>query len=173
MVSLQRIDNFINGKFVPAESYLDSLNPSTEEVIAQIADGSAEDADRAVQAARQAFPSWSRETAGRRAHYLNRIADLIQARLEDFARAESLDQGKPLWLARTAEIPRAIENFRFFATALMQSRESFTPHGTVPNVISYTTRTPIGVALLISPWNLPLYLLTWKIAPWYACSSLH
>ncbi|CAF1243521.1 unnamed protein product, partial [Adineta ricciae] len=165
MVSLQRIDNFINGKFVPAESYLDSLNPSTEEVIAQIADGSAEDADRAVQAARQAFPSWSRETAGRRAHYLNRIADLIQARLEDFARAESLDQGKPLWLARTAEIPRAIENFRFFATALMQSRESFTPHGTVPNVISYTTRTPIGVALLISPWNLPLYLLTWKIAP--------
>ena len=140
MVSLQRVDNFIDGKFLPTERYLDSLNPSTEEVIAHIADGSAEDADRAVQAARQAFPSyvvdvtmrnrskscsfrWSRETAGKRAHYLNRIADLIQARLEDFARAESLDQGKPLWLARTAEIPRVIENFRFFAAALMQSRE--------------------------------------------------
>ncbi len=66
---------------------------------------------------------WSRETAAKRASYLNRIADLIQARLEDFARAESLDQGKPLWLARTIEIPRAIDNFRFFATALMQSRE--------------------------------------------------
>jgi aminomuconate-semialdehyde/2-hydroxymuconate-6-semialdehyde dehydrogenase len=125
---------------------------------------------------------WSRQTAVKRAYYLNRIADLIQTRLEDFARAESLDQGKPLWLARTMEIPRAIDNFRFFATALMQSRErsnriflfktksiffkfSFTQHGTIPNVISYTIRNPVGVAVLISPWNLPLYLLTWKIAP--------
>ncbi|CAF3745118.1 unnamed protein product [Rotaria sordida] len=108
---------------------------------------------------------WSHETITKRVYYLNRIADLIQARLEDFARAESLDQGKPLWLARTMEIPRAIDNFRFFATALMQSREIFTQHPTISNVISYTVRNPIGVAVLISPWNLPLYLLTWKIAP--------
>ncbi|CAF0935197.1 unnamed protein product [Rotaria sordida] len=165
MASIQRINNFINGQFVSTEDYLKSFNPTTEEVIAHIADSSTEDAERAVQAARQAFPSWSLETITKRVYYLNRIADLIQARLEDFARAESLDQGKPLWLARTMEIPRAIDNFRFFATALMQSREIFTPHPTIPNVISYTVRNPIGVAVLISPWNLPLYLLTWKIAP--------
>lgn len=142
MSSIQHINNFINGQFVTTEAYLKSFNPSTEEVIAYIADSSAEDANQAVQAARQAFSSyaklienkkkilkifflfrWSRETIAKRVYYLNRIADLIQARLEEFARAESLDQGKPLWLARTIEIPRAIDNFRFFATALMQSRE--------------------------------------------------
>jgi len=142
MISIQRINNFINGQFVSTESYLESFNPSTEEAIAYIADSSAEDANQAVQAARQAFPSyvkttttlknflffflrfrWSRQTVAKRASYLNRIADLIQTRLEEFARAESLDQGKPLWLARAMEIPRAIDNFRFFATALTQSRE--------------------------------------------------
>ncbi|CAF3950574.1 unnamed protein product [Adineta steineri] len=165
MTSIQRVNNFIDGKFVPTESYLDSFNPSTEEVIAHIADSSPEDANQAIEAARKAFPAWSRQTATKRAYYLNKIADLIQERLEDFARAESLDQGKPLSLARTLEIPRAVENFRFFAQAITQSRESFTQHGTVPNAITYTTRSPVGVAVLISPWNLPLYLLTWKIAP--------
>jgi len=85
--------------------------------------------------------------------------------LDEFARAESLDQGKPLWLAKTVEIPRVIDNFRFFASALMQCRDDVTQHSTIPNVLSYTTRNPVGVAVLISPWNLPLYLLTWKIAP--------
>ncbi|CAF1672480.1 unnamed protein product [Rotaria magnacalcarata] len=165
MASVQRINNFINGKYASTENYLESLNPCTEEIIAHIADSTTDDAKLAVQAARQAFPSWSRQTAAKRIHYLNRIADLIEARLEDFARAESSDQGKPLWLARTVEIPRAVDNFRFFATALSQSRESFTQHTSAPNVISYTTRSPCGVAVLISPWNLPLYLLTWKIAP--------
>ncbi|CAF1224141.1 unnamed protein product, partial [Didymodactylos carnosus] len=158
------IQNFINGKFEDTKSYIDSFNPATNEVNAKIPDSDENDVNNAVKAAKTAFLKWSALPDIERARYMTKIADIIESRLEDFAIAESKDQGKPLWLSRTIEIPRAVENFRFFAASILHSREDSTHHPSV-DVLSYTTRQPVGVAALISPWNLPLYLLTWKIAP--------
>ncbi len=156
--------NFINGQFVPARSQKTFINycPATNEPIHQVADSQTEDIEDAVQAARRAFPDWSQESVSVRASFLEAIADGIEARLEEFAQAESFDQGKPVSLARRVDIPRACENFRFFARQIRQSHDQAF---SMPGALSYTLRQPVGVAGLISPWNLPLYLLTWKIAP--------
>jgi len=143
--------------------YFDTFNPSTGQRLTQIPHSSSEDVHRAVCSAKAAFPSWSATPAPQRSIYLSRIADLIESRLEEFAQAESMDQGKPVSLARTVDIPRAIQNFRFFAGAILHE-ESMSTH--LDGVaINYVVQQPLGVAGLISPWNLPLYLLTWKIAP--------
>ncbi len=160
-----RLGNFIGGKFVPPHSgyYLDDISPSTEEVIAQIPDSDERDIDDAVQAAKAAFPSWSRTPAAERSKLLLKLADLIEQNLEELAQVEANDSGKPLSLARMLDIPRAVANFRFFATAILHT--SSDAHFTDSTAINYTLRQPLGVVGLISPWNLPLYLLTWKIAP--------
>jgi len=166
---LQAIANFVGGAFVPTENHLDDVNPATEEVIARIPDSDARDVDAAVEAARGAFPAWSRTPAAERSRLLLALADLIEKNLDELARLESIDNGKTVSLARRHDIPRAVANFRFFATAILhQASEA---HVTDAAALNYTLRQPLGVAGLISPWNLPLYLLSWKIAPAIAAGN--
>ena len=168
---MKRVANFIGGKFAPPRSgnYLDDICPNTEEVIAHIPDSDERDIDDAVQAAKTAFPSWSRTTAAERSKLLLKLADLIERNLDELAQSEATDSGKPLTLARILDIPRAVANFRFFATAILHT--SSDAHFTDSTAINYTLRQPLGVVGLISPWNLPLYLLSWKIAPAIAAGN--
>ena len=166
-----QIANFINGQFVPPRSgeYFDDINPATTEVIAQIPDSDERDIDDAVRAAKAAFPSWSGTPAAERSSLLLKLADLIEQNLDELARTESIDNGKTLSLAKRLDIPRAVANFRFFASAILhQASEA---HMTDAAALNYTLRQPLGVVGLISPWNLPLYLLSWKIAPAIAAGN--
>ncbi len=166
-----QITNFIGGQFrTPASgSWFDDINPATGEVIAQIPDSDERDIDDAVSAAKAAFPRWSATSAAERSRLLLKLADLIEQNLDELARTESIDNGKTLSLAKRLDIPRAVANFRFFATAILhQSSEA---HMTDAAALNYTLRQPLGVAGLISPWNLPLYLLSWKIAPAIAAGN--
>jgi aminomuconate-semialdehyde/2-hydroxymuconate-6-semialdehyde dehydrogenase len=160
-----QIQNFIDGGFIgPASGrYLDNIEPATGKPYSQVADGDLRDVELAVASAEKAFAGWSRTSTEERSRILLRIADLIERDVKKFARAESIDTGKPLSLAHQLEIPRAISNFRFFATAILHTEtEAHMMDGVAFN---YTLRQPRGVVGLISPWNLPLYLLSWKIAP--------
>ncbi len=161
----RRVPNYINGALVApaAGRYLDNIDPATGTVISLVPDSDESDVAAAVAAAVAAFRPWAELPASERSRYLTRIADRIEARLAEFARAESIDTGKPLALATTLDIPRAAANFRFFATAILHTAAE--SHATDYSAINYTLRRPRGVAGLISPWNLPLYLLSWKIAP--------
>jgi len=162
---MQQIKNYIDGELVdPAGgAYLDNVDPATGAVYSQVADSDERDVDAAVEAARRAFPGWSATPASERSRVLLEIARRIEADLEQLARAECIDNGKPLTLARSLDIPRAAANFRFFATAILHTHaECYRTDGAALN---YTLRQPRGVAGLISPWNLPLYLLSWKAAP--------
>ncbi|HEX3816715.1 MAG TPA: aldehyde dehydrogenase [Chthoniobacterales bacterium] len=165
MTTNQTIDNFIDGQFVRpiGGKYLDNIEPATGRVYSQVPESDSRDVEAAVDAAERAFPAWSRKPTAERSQILLRIAELIDRDLEKFARAESIDTGKPLALARSLDIPRASSNFRFFATAILHTEnEAHVMDGVAFN---YTLRQPRGVVGLISPWNLPLYLLSWKIAP--------
>jgi aminomuconate-semialdehyde/2-hydroxymuconate-6-semialdehyde dehydrogenase len=162
---MERILHYIAGDLqpsIPAE-WLPNINPATGEVYSEIAAGDAADVERAVTAAQHALPDWSRLPATARADYLEKIAAIVERDSESFALAESMDQGKPLSLARTMDIPRAIANLRFFASAGIHFASE--AHATSSDILNYTLRTPVGVVGCISPWNLPLYLFTWKIAP--------
>lgn len=165
------IANYIDGELVEPASgrYLDNLEPATGAAYSSVPDGDERDVERAVEAARRAFPAWSGMPAEERSRLLLAVADRIEARLEDLARAESIDTGKPLSLARALDIPRAAQNFRFFATAALHFHSE--SHATDRQAINYTLRRPRGVAGLISPWNLPIYLLTWKVAPALAAGN--
>lgn len=162
---VRTLSHFINGAQVPpaAGRFLDVVEPATGRLVARVPAGDATDVAGAVEAATAAFPAWSESPAAFRSGLLLRIAESIDARLDELAEAESLDTGKPLSLARTLDIPRASANFRFFATAVLHT--SSEAHLTDRAALNYTIRRPRGVAGLISPWNLPLYLLSWKIAP--------
>jgi aminomuconate-semialdehyde/2-hydroxymuconate-6-semialdehyde dehydrogenase len=146
----------------------DVFDPATGTPFAQVADGDADDVECAVEAARRAFPAWSALPTFERARWLERLADALEAALDDIAHAESRDGGKPLRLAREIEIPRAVSNLRFFAHAATQFA-SESHHGQAG--LNYTLRQPLGVVGTISPWNLPLYLFTWKIAPALAAGN--
>jgi aminomuconate-semialdehyde/2-hydroxymuconate-6-semialdehyde dehydrogenase len=162
---MQKISNYINGQLSSPQSgnYLDNYNPAEGKVYSQLPDSDGRDIAFAVQAAQAAFAGWSAMPIAQRASILQKIADLIDRDIDKLALAESIDQGKPVKLAKAVDIPRASANMRFFATASMHfSSESHLMEG---EAINYTTRTPIGVVGCISPWNLPLYLFTWKIAP--------
>ena len=162
---MKTLANFIDGRFVePAGgAYFDNLEPATGEVWARVPDSDERDVDRAVEAAKVAFEGWSQTPAAERSAVMLRIAGLIDDDLENLARLESTDTGKPLSVARTVDIPRAADNFRFFATAILHTRTE--AHQTDTTALNLTLRSPRGVAGLISPWNLPLYLFTWKVAP--------
>jgi aminomuconate-semialdehyde/2-hydroxymuconate-6-semialdehyde dehydrogenase len=168
---MTRIRNFIGGQFVEpvGGKYLDNIEPATGKPYSLVADSDAHDVELAVAAAEKAFPDWSRTPAADRSGLLLRIADLIERDLEKFARAESIDTGKPVSLARSLDIPRAASNFRFFATAILHTENE--AHVTDGIAFNYTLRQPRGIVGLISPWNLPLYLLSWKIAPAIACGN--
>ena len=162
---MDKILNYINGEVLPPVSgkYIDNYDPSTGEVNSVLPDSDSRDIDAAVEAAERAFPKWSTQSAEQRSRLLFRLADLIERDLEKLALAESVDNGKPVSLARSLDIPRAVSNFRFFASAATQFWSE--AHATHTSIINYTLRSPIGVVGSISPWNLPLYLFTWKIAP--------
>ncbi|HRO41198.1 MAG TPA: aldehyde dehydrogenase [Flavipsychrobacter sp.] len=165
------IANYIGGSFRKPTNgkYLDNINPATGEVYSKTPDSDEQDVNLAYEAADTAFEKWSITPAEERFKILNKIAELIDQNLEALALAETNDNGKPLWLSRKVDIPRASSNFRFFATALMHfSTES---HNMENKAINYTLRQPIGVVGCISPWNLPLYLFTWKIAPALAAGN--
>ncbi|HET6534949.1 MAG TPA: aldehyde dehydrogenase, partial [Sphingomicrobium sp.] len=167
---MQAVRNFIGGELRPARSgrELDVREPAVGQILTTAPESDETDVDDAVHAAETAFPAWRDTPAAERARYLNRLADLIERDLGAFAHAESCDSGKPLTLARSLDIPRAVSNLRFFAAAATQfASESHTMEGAV----NYTLRQPLGVVGCISPWNLPLYLFTWKIAPALAAGN--
>ena len=166
-----RLLNYINGELItPAsETYLDNFDPSIGEVYSAIPDSDQRDIDRAVKAAQKAFVSWSKLSVQERSKHMLRVAERIEERMDELAAAESRDNGKPLWLAKSVDIPRASANFRFYATAILH--DSSESHDMGVEGFNYTLRQPIGVAGCISPWNLPLYLFTWKIAPALAAGN--
>jgi aminomuconate-semialdehyde/2-hydroxymuconate-6-semialdehyde dehydrogenase len=160
-----KILDLVGGAFVEPASgrFLDVFEPATGKPYAQVPDGDERDVARAVAAAKAAFPGWSKTAAAERSRLLLAIADRIAAERDALSRAESVDTGKPVSLAASVDIPRSEANFRFFATAILHTQSEL--HATDTEVLNYTLRRPSGVAACISPWNLPLYLLTWKVAP--------
>lgn len=165
------IQNFIGGQMLPPASgeYFDNYNPATGAVYSRIPDSDARDVQRAAEAAQAAFPAWSVTSAEERSRVLIRLAELVEERFEEFAVAETTDNGKPLWLSRSVDIPRGSKNLRFYATAILHFATK--THAMEDTALNYTLRSPIGVVGCISPWNLPLYLFTWKIAPALAAGN--
>ena len=166
-----KIKNYINGELIApvSENYLDNINPAIGKVYSYIPDSDEKDVELATQAALAAFPSWSKTPKEKRARIIQKIAFLIEENLDKLAEAESIDNGKPLKLAKSVDIPRAASNFNFYATAILHyASES---HSMEDTAINYTLREPIGVCGCISPWNLPLYLFSWKIAPALAAGN--
>lgn len=163
-MSVQDRLNFVNGVFLSAQDggWLEDLGPATGQVIARIPRSSKADVDAAVAAAKAALPAWAKAPVSERAALLDRVADLLEARLDEAAELESRDTGKPLALARSLDIPRAIANFRFFADLVRTKTEDASM---MADALNYTHRSPAGVCALVTPWNLPLYLLSWKTAP--------
>lgn len=168
---MEKIQNYINGVFEAPQSgkYFDNIEPAKGEVYSQIPDSQSEDVEKAVKAAKNAFPIWSKMSIEERGDWMIKVADGIANRMDEFIAAESRDNGKPMKIAEHVDIPRAISNFKFFATGIQHfASES---HNMVGVGVNYTLRKPLGVVGCISPWNLPLYLFTWKIAPAIAAGN--
>ena len=159
-----RIENFIDGALVApvAGKYFDNVDPAIGAAYSEVPDSDAADLDRAVAAAKRAWPAWRATPPEVRAAMLEKLADLVEKNREAFERAECVDTGKPLWLTQNTDITRAISNLRGFADAAAVDVSS---HFDKPHCTSYTQRQPIGIVAVISPWNLPLLLFTWKLAP--------
>jgi aminomuconate-semialdehyde/2-hydroxymuconate-6-semialdehyde dehydrogenase len=166
---MTRIENYIRGELRPSVSgqYLENFDPSTGRAYSQTPDSDAGDVQMAVEAARDAFPAWASTPAEERHDVMMRISSLIEQDLDELAVAESIDNGKPVSLARAVDIPRAVSNFKFYATAALhtsnESHDTALAGGT--KALNYTLRQPLGAVGCISPWNLPLYLFSWKVAP--------
>ena len=168
---MEKIKNYINGELIEpvSKNYIDNYNPSTGTVYSLIPDSDAADVEAATKAAKAAFPEWSKTPKEKRSRILQKVASLIEKNLDSLALAESKDNGKPLKLAKSVDIPRAAANFNFYATGILHyASQSHAMEGTA---INYTLREPIGVCGCISPWNLPLYLFSWKIAPALAAGN--
>ena len=162
---MELVENFINGQYVSSDSsaFIDIYEPATGDIYGKFKDSNANDIDHAVRSAKNAFPDWSGLSIRERAVHLNNVANGIEQRLDEFAEFESRDTGKPIALARSLDIPRSVLNFKFFADHAMQFEFNFNLNSeSSQNLIN---RSPLGVVACISPWNLPLYLFTWKIAP--------
>jgi len=168
---MEKILNYINGELVEPTSgnYLDNYNPSNGQVYSLIPDSEELDINNAVAAAKTAFKTWSKTPKQERSDILMKLANTIEQHFDDLVKAESKDNGKPETLAAHVDIPRAPANIRFFAGAILH--DSSKMHEMDGEAINYTLRQPIGVAACISPWNLPLYLLTWKVAPALAAGN--
>lgn len=168
---MQKILNYINGSLQEPVSgnYLPNVNPATGLTYSLCPDSDEKDVALAVEAASKAFPAWSNTPASERSRIMLKLAALIEENNDMLARAESIDQGKPFWLAQKGEIPRAKANIQFFGTAIEHFASEAHPMG--DHALNYTLKTPLGVVVCISPWNLPLYLFTWKIAPAIAAGN--
>ena len=165
------INNFINNAWQPPYSgqYLEGINPATESVFYQLANSTQQDLDVAIASCESAKQNWQQASIEMRANCLSNLAQLIEENIEELATLESQDTGKPISVARTVDIPRSAKNFHFFAQALSQfSSHCYANHGTD---INYTLNQPLGIVGCISPWNLPLYLFSWKIAPALAAGN--
>ncbi|MCR9203577.1 MAG: aldehyde dehydrogenase, partial [Halobacteriovoraceae bacterium] len=167
---MRKVLNFINGEYQEGakKEWMDSINPATEEKIADIVNSTEEDAKAAIEAAHNAFPAWSKTSVEKRAKILGKMADLIKARKDELSLIETQDNGKPLAVASTVDIPRAAVNLQFFSDAITQFHDKAYQ---MKGAVNYTRRQPLGVVTCISPWNLPLYLFTWKIAPALAAGN--
>lgn len=168
---MEKLANFINGIYSPPVkgNYIDNYEPATGKVYCLIPNSDSEDVELAVKAAESAFPIWSNMSVDERSSILVRLSEGIQNRMQEFVEAESRDNGKPLTLAAHVDIPRAVSNFHFFATAIIHfASESHYMEG---EGVNYTIRKPLGIVGCISPWNLPLYLFSWKIAPALAAGN--
>jgi aminomuconate-semialdehyde/2-hydroxymuconate-6-semialdehyde dehydrogenase len=168
---METILNYVAGSLQPSvsEEYMDNVNPATGECYSQIPLSGIEDVEQAVYSAKSAFPLWASKSSAERSAILLTIASLMERDLDKLAMAECLDTGKPIRLSRELDIPRAINNIRFFATAILH--ENSESHSTNEHILNYTLRQALGVVVCISPWNLPLYLFTWKIAPALAAGN--
>ncbi len=168
---MEKLQNYINGQYINPNqgNYIDNYEPATGKVYSLIPDSDESDVQLAVEAAEKAFPIWSKMSIDQRSAILVKVSEGIQNRMEEFVQAESKDNGKPVSLAAHVDIPRAISNFHFFATGILHFAAE--AHSMEGEGINYTTRKPIGVVGCISPWNLPLYLFTWKIAPALAAGN--
>lgn len=168
---MEKIKNYINGELVEPASgkYIDNYNPAKGEVYSLIPDSDEKDVELATKAAKAAFPEWSKTPKEIRSRILQKLASLIEDNLDRLALAESNDNGKPLKLAKSVDIPRAAANFNFYATGILHYASQ--AHSMEDTAINYTLREPIGVCGCISPWNLPLYLFSWKIAPALAAGN--
>lgn len=168
---MDKILNYINGEFIESveKGWINNVDPSIGKVYSLIPDSEDKDVEQAVQAAELAFDNWSNSSIDYRSKVLTNIAKLILKNIDELARAESIDNGKPLSLAKKIDIPRAAKNIAFFASAI--KHDSADSHQMNNVAINYTLRKPIGVVGCISPWNLPLYLFTWKIAPALAAGN--
>ena len=171
MNEIIKLGNLIDGRLVPPRTgrYLDVFEPATGAVFAECPDSGAADVDAAIAAAKRAAPAWAATAIEERARLLNRLADLVERDLDALAALESRDAGKTIKLARSLDIPRAVSNLRFFAAAITQWPSE--AHPMEDRALNYTLRQPLGVVACISPWNLPLYLFTWKIAPALAAGN--
>lgn len=168
---MKKIANYINGRLIEPKSknYINNYNPATGEIYSLIPDSNDDDVNSAIESAKSAFPYWSKLKNSERSQWLEKISNEIHNQLDELAVAESIDNGKPLKLAKAVDIPRARDNFKFYASAIQHfASES---HHTTEGMINFTLRKPLGVAGCISPWNLPLYLFTWKIAPALAAGN--
>lgn len=159
------VKNYINGELLEpvSEKYFDNFDPAIGAAYGIVPDSDERDVELAVAAAEAAFPAWAATPPDERSRIMLKVAELIKRDLAEFARAECIDNGKPLTLAKTVDIPRAIKNFEFFASAIHGFASE--AHHMEGEAVNYTLRNPIGIVGAISPWNLPLYLFTWKIAP--------
>ena len=168
---MEKLQNFINGSYSSPVSgeYMDNYEPATGKVYSLIPKSGAKDVELAVVAAENAYPVWSKMSIDARSRIMVKLSEGIEAQMEKFVAAESRDNGKPVALAGRVDIPRAVSNFHFFATAILHfASES---HNMVGVGVNYTLRKPIGIVGCISPWNLPLYLFSWKIAPALAAGN--
>lgn len=161
--------NFVDGAFQTTAQVLENVAPGSGEKCGTIPRSGAAEVDKAMAAAKRAFPSWSKTPAAERAACLERLADAVQANAAMLAEAEAKDNGKPLSLAAHVDIPRAEKNLRFYASGIQHFASH--SHAMEGEAINYTLRKPLGVVACISPWNLPLYLFTWKVAPALAAGN--
>ncbi|TLY99185.1 MAG: aldehyde dehydrogenase family protein, partial [Gammaproteobacteria bacterium] len=157
-----KIDHLINGKPAASRSYFVTVNPATQEVLAEVASGGAAEVDAAVAAAKGAFPAWAGRPAAERAALLRKLCDLIAQRVAILARTETTDTGQPIAQTGKQLIPRAAENFYYFAEMCVRVDGHTYP---TPTHLNYTLFQPVGVCALISPWNVPFMTATWKVAP--------
>ena len=168
---MEKLANYINGRFIPPENnnYIDNYSPTNGKVYSLIPDSGEKDVESAIAAAKNSFLSWGSAKKEYRYEWMMKLADAIDKNATELIVAESFDNGKPEWLAKTVDIPRCSANIRFFATAILHFDSK--SHDMDGAALNYTLKQPIGVAGCISPWNLPLYLLTWKIAPAIAAGN--